>query len=254
MYIGKEIISLLKSINTLGYSTNKKLKNIIGNHNESIKTEKLNISVVELDTGKCKYINGVDNNFKEYLLASCSPWLLVPPTKIDGKNYTDGGLLDRFAIKNIKTSKADIKLLIGYDTFYENTTYTTGNNILTYATNLIEIASIKTINNDIELIKDLEEAKELIVIKYKCSEGLDILSKLNENKTVKNLQIEIKESFENGEKEADNFAKKYFEIDIEPNQNEEKEKIKSVNNLKTVQKISKIIRESIDNLFPKEKV
>ena len=225
MYIGKEIVALFKSINSLGYSTNKKLKNIIEPNNHI--TEKLNISVVDLDKGECLYINCLNKNFKEYLLASCSPWLLVPPTKIDGVNYTDGGLLDRFAIKNLKDSKADIKLLIGYDKSYENPKYSNGNNLLTYATNLIEIASIKTINKDIDIIKELEEANKMIVINYNCSEELEILN------VSKNLQNAIRESFENGEKEADIFAKKYLEIEeLEKEEEKEEEEKDNVNYLK----------------------
>ena len=69
MYFGKEVISLFKSVNSFGYSTNKKLKKIIDdNIGKNFVTDKLNISVVELETGKCKYINSLNMLSNSYLV------------------------------------------------------------------------------------------------------------------------------------------------------------------------------------------
>ena len=78
-----------------------------------------------------------------------------------------------------------------------------------------------------DIIKELEEANKMIVINYNCSEELEILN------VSKNLQNAIRESFENGEKEADIFAKKYLEIEeLEKEEEKEEEEKDNVNYLK----------------------
>ena len=94
------------------YSIYNKLKE---NYEESDLFSKFHCVVCDIENNEHKYINGTDEKIIKYVVASASPWLVVPPQEIDGKFYLDGGLVETYPIKYIEETKADYKIILGID-------------------------------------------------------------------------------------------------------------------------------------------
>jgi NTE family protein len=128
---------------------NDGLKKIINGNIENIDTNKLklyNCVVTDVYHGSYEYINGSNQNIVDYIVASASPWIIAPPVDIDNHIYIDGGLMQTYPIQNIKTSNADIKLIVGRDSMHSNKLGMPGNNILHYLIRLIEISRLNNSN------------------------------------------------------------------------------------------------------------
>jgi len=102
--------------------------------------QKFNCVVMEIENGFTYYINGTNPKIKDYVLASSSPWIITKPQTIDGFSYTDGGLLENFPISYCNASKADLKVLVGYDQTYEDLKSDGTENIFAYLQSLIDIS------------------------------------------------------------------------------------------------------------------
>ena len=57
------------------------------------------VSAANLNTGKEEFLSG--DNWKDNIEASASLWLAFPPKEINGNQYTDGGLTDRYPLQVI---------------------------------------------------------------------------------------------------------------------------------------------------------
>jgi len=128
---------------------NDGLKNIIYDNMTKINNnllDKYNCIVTNVYTGEYEYINGLNENIKDFVLASASPWIISPMVSINNYIYIDGGLLQTYPIENIKNSKADIKLLLGYDNTHSNKIGMIGDNVITYLSRLIDISRLNQSN------------------------------------------------------------------------------------------------------------
>jgi NTE family protein len=128
---------------------NDGLKNIINTNMLNVSTDKLklyNCVVTDIYHGTNEYINGMNEDICDYIVASASPWIIAPPVNIKNHIYIDGGLLQTYPIKDVKTSKADIKLILGKDNTHSNKLGMPGTNIFHYLIRLIEIARLNNHN------------------------------------------------------------------------------------------------------------
>lgn len=118
--------------------------------------DKYSCTVVNIGSGKCKYIMGCDENIINYITASASPWVVTNPVKIDGDMYSDGSLLETYPVKFIHKCKADITVIVGYDQEHFSFVSRDNGNILTYLANLIDISRFNSVNTCKlkEIIKD----------------------------------------------------------------------------------------------------
>jgi len=162
--------------------------------------KKFNCVVTDIKKGEGVYINGLTSNIREYVLASASPWIITPPQAIDSKLYTDGGLLDNFPIKMIDESKADLKIILGYDDSYEDISTEAGENIFTHLQNMIDIGRKTHYKNVTEKILN----SDLIVIPLE--DKVDFIE-FNENI--------IKKGFEQGQIAAKKFVDTHLITSIE---------------------------------------
>lgn len=129
--------------------TNQGLKNIINNNIDNINSDLLELYycvVTDIYQGKYEYINGLNKDIIEYIIASASPWIIAPPVSIDNHIYIDGGLLQTYPIENIKISNADIKVIVGTDKMHSNKLGMPGTNIFHYLIRLIDICRFNSSN------------------------------------------------------------------------------------------------------------
>lgn len=158
---------------------------------------KFNCVVSNIITGDYEYINGENTNITDYILASASPWVISEPIKINNALYTDGGLLQTYPIKLLKTSEANYKILLGYDETHQSKIGMPGTNVIHFLLRLIEITRKNNKN-----IRSLHKKME----KYG-------LIKINNNTNFNFLDINrenIITGFNDGMLEAHQFAKKYL--------------------------------------------
>ena len=155
-----------------------------------------NCVVTDINDGMSYYINGSHPKIKEYILASSSPWIITRPQEIDGHQYTDGGLLENFPISYCENSKADLKVLVGYDSLYEDLKSDGGENLFTYLQSLIDISRRDHYR---QVIREIER---LNVIKIPYGLQTDFL---NFNQDI------IRNGWMLGELAADEFAEKYLD-------------------------------------------
>ena len=208
---GNDIFSYIKSFKSFGVGQNKKLKkkidDVINNANIDDKINKLNLfncTVCDIEKGENIYINGTNENINQYLLASASAWILFPPVKIGISYFTDGGIEDYYPIKNLKDSKADLKVIVGLP--FLNKKGTIGNNNLLYLSRLISLGCYKKNEIDYNIIKKKEKNNEIIVIRNLYEEDVDE----SEDASFKFDSYELRKNFEMGMKECDNFVKLYL--------------------------------------------
>ena len=159
--------------------------------------DKYNCVVTNLSNGTYEYINGTNKNIVKFIVASASPRIITEPVNIDNKIYNDGNLLHKYPIDNFKNSKADIKLLIGYEINYDNKVRNIGNNIIEYLNILIDIT--RKHNPNLNKIHKYINKYNIITIDNAVNfDALDI--------NIKNITI----GFEKGIEAADIFAKKHL--------------------------------------------
>ena len=199
----QKIIALYNSIENKALLNSYPLKKKINDYLDqtdinNIQFEKFNCTVINLNSGKTEYINGNDVNIRKFILASASPWILTPPIKINEYEYSDGALLDLYPLKYLSKSKATYKIIIGYNKQQFNINGDTGNNMYTCINRIIDIAIYNRIIEQQEFILDIENDIIIIENTYKNCDNFNF----NKNN--------IKELFELGEKNADDFARKYL--------------------------------------------
>jgi predicted patatin/cPLA2 family phospholipase len=140
-------------------SQNDGLRKIVNENRLNINNELrplYNCVVTNVYTGTYEYINGTRDNIHEYVVASASPWVISPPVEVDNYLYVDGGLLQTYPMENVKKSKADIKLLLGYDSTHLNKIGMAGTNLIHYLIRLIDIARLNH-NNIYKLNKYIKK-------------------------------------------------------------------------------------------------
>ena len=179
---------------------NDGLKKIINNNMSNINTEKLklyNCVVTDVYHGAYEYINGENNNIVDYIVASASPWIIAPPVPIENHIYIDGGLMQTYPIKNVKTSNADIKLIVGRDSMHCNKLGMPGTNIFHYLIRLIEISRLN--NNNITKLQKYIDKYNIIAIDNPL-----------EYPFLEFTQEHVLEGFNKGIESAHIFAEKYL--------------------------------------------
>jgi predicted acylesterase/phospholipase RssA len=144
---------------------NDGLIKIINNNMPDIDKDKLklyNCVVTDVYHGCYEYINGLNDNITDFIVASASPWIIAPPVEILNHIYIDGGLMQTYPIQNVKTSTADIKLILGRDSMHNNKLGMPGTNIFHYLIRLIEISRIN--NNNITKLQKYINKYNIIAI------------------------------------------------------------------------------------------
>ena len=144
---------------------NDGLKKIINNNMANIDKEKLklyNCVVTDVYHGCHEYINGLNDNIMDFIVASASPWIIAPPIEILNNIYIDGGLMQTYPIQNVKTSTADIKIILGKDSMHSNKLGMPGTNIFHYLIRLIEISRLN--NNNITKLQKYIHKYNIIAI------------------------------------------------------------------------------------------
>ena len=169
------LINAYSSYYRMGLNTNEKLEKIIHDffakcdeeHLENV-LGKINVVVTDLTSSRYKYVNGTDKNFKEYLKASASPWILTQPTVVGGIHYTDGSLLQQFPLKNLKTVDCDLTMIVGVDSEYLKYMYSDiGNNLFGYINKVLDVLYLQCNLKDYVKIMELEDRdKDVYVSKY----------------------------------------------------------------------------------------
>ena len=170
------------------------------NSKERKKLSNYHCSVVDINSGKLKYIDGSQELIKSFVCASCSLWIMTEPKKIGHKYYIDGGLLENIPTKCIKNSKADLIVIVGFEkeTIKEiKSTDAISNMImLEYLDRLIDINRFKITKN---LIKRCEKYNVI-----KIPNTLKNISAMNINKDI------IIKGFNDGILAADKFVISYL--------------------------------------------
>lgn len=197
-YIFNDFFSYLYSFNNMSIFDNKNIKEFIYNYPiDYTNIHKYNCGVVNLNKGHLEYINGSNELIKDYVIGSSSPWILSPPCKINNTYYTDGGLLELYPSKYILNSKADLIVIVGYDSNYNKLTGDIGNNIFTYLERIIEVSMYTNIQKNIDFINNLHLNKLLIV---ENTSNIDILNF---------TQDDLKNGFNQGIESLEKFMKDY---------------------------------------------
>ena len=137
--INKLVIGYNALYNNGIFAKDKLKKHIYDSNKCSIEMNKYNCAVCNLNTGETEYINGTNPNIEDFVLASSSPWIITEPVIIDNAAYIDGGLLDTYPIRDLKYSKADIIVFVGFDPHHDYISNGIGNNMLEYLAHLIDI-------------------------------------------------------------------------------------------------------------------
>lgn len=186
-YSDKPIWGKIKSIYNAFFEksicTNHGLKNIINNNIDNISLDLLklyNCVVTDIYHGQYEYINGLNNNIVDYIVASASPWIIAPPVSIENNLYIDGGLLQTYPLANIKESNADVKVIVGTDKMHLNKLGMPGTNIFHYLIRLIDISRLNSNNiNKLEKyikknnIVSIENPLECPFLEFKQENVLD---------------------------------------------------------------------------------
>ena len=140
------------------------LKNVIQKYDIKEKNvlEKFNCVSTNIRTGIYEYVNGTNEKIKDYVLASGNPWIVASPVEINENLYTDGALLQTYPIEYIEESKADLKVIVGYDETHFEKFYEDGKNMLYHVSRIIDICRNSNIN--IKNTQELLEQDEDIVL------------------------------------------------------------------------------------------
>lgn len=210
----------------MGLFNNSRIENSLAIEiDDNNQLDKFNCSVVNVTSGEIEYINGVNINIKKFVLASASPWILVPPVIINDQIYTDGGLIETYPFQNVNTSDSDLKILIGFDEDNNIPKYNKHNNVLSFILRLINVCRYN--HNNIKYATKFISDNNIIKIDT-CVNANFI--------TVK--RSDFINGFYEGEIEADKFVEKY--LDIQPKGNIEKYNYTISNN--------SILKKSLNNI------
>ena len=145
------------------FAKDKLKKHITGKSEFSLNLSKYNCAVCNLNTGESEYINGTDENIEDFVLASSSPWIITEPVIIDNAAYIDGGLLDTYPIRDLKKSKADIIVFVGFDPHHDYISNGIGNNMLEYLAHLIDILRYQKHQHTKIDIEDIKKSHDNVV-------------------------------------------------------------------------------------------
>jgi predicted patatin/cPLA2 family phospholipase len=146
--------------------------------------------VVHNSNKKCyEYINGLNENIWDYVIASASPPMLSPYSKIGENFYTDGGLDQVYPSDYITDDLSIIKLVVGY---YNDTDY--------HLFNLYKYMK-KSIDDNVKKISDLLKDDKIIAIINPCR-----------NNIIDFRREIIEDAFKCGEESAVKFYTKYIVI------------------------------------------
>lgn len=121
--------------------------------------DKFRCTVSNLHTGESEYIYGSNKNIEDYVLASGSPWIITSPVVIDNASYIDGGLLETYPIRDLENSKADIIVIVGYDSSHDYISNGIGGNMLEYLAHIIDIMRYQRHQDTkitLDIIKDMK--------------------------------------------------------------------------------------------------
>ena len=168
------LVNAYSSYYNMGLTKNIKLEKYIEEFFEKAtqnELDKIDIVVTNLSSSRYEYINGATDNFKSYLKASASPWILTKPTVISNVSYTDGALLQQFPLKNIGNINCDFIMIVGVDSEYFKYMYSDiGNNLFNYINKVLDVLYLQCNLNDYMKIMDLENKKlfnsKVYVAKY----------------------------------------------------------------------------------------
>lgn len=164
------LVNAYSSYYNMGLNTNIKLDKYIDtffkkSNPEKSELEKINIVVTNLNTSRYEYINGINPNFKSFLKASASPWILTCPTVINNTSYTDGSLLQQFPIKNIGKVDCDKVLIIGVDTKYFKHMYSDiGSNLFGYINKVLDVLYLQCNLENYLKIKEFDHNSDKVYI------------------------------------------------------------------------------------------
>lgn len=217
------LVNAYSSYYNMGLTKNVKLEEYIEEFFKkgSIdKLDKIDVVVTNLTTSRYEYINGKNNNFKSYLKASASPWILTKPTVISGVSYTDGALLQQFPLKNIGSIDCDFIMIIGVDSEYFKHMYSNiGNNLFNYINKVLDVLYLQCNLNNYMKIMDLENKKlfnsKVFVAKYNLKFSPLDFNQENINKGLEQGKREgLKFIFENIDLKKYYKPSAYLNIDI----------------------------------------
>ena len=206
-YVGDIISIIYGFFFKLGIFSNKELKKELKEtlgkelfmlpHEKRIKFK---CTVLDIEKGETKYVNGMDKDIIDYVTASASPWALANLTEINGKMYSDGGLLDLFPLKNLTKDNENIDLvvLLGYYRIPRNKKY---KNVLDILVDLIDICRYYTYNQmELDRIIENTENKKIVLIKNPLID-VGFLDFENSN---------MIKGFKNGIEQGEIFADRYL--------------------------------------------
>lgn len=191
-----------------GIYSNHKLENLIKMEHCKDKDDcddieeiyKYNCAVMNINLGETEYINGGNENIEKFVLASSSPWIISRPTLVEQSYYTDGALLETYPLKNVKDSKADYIVVVGYDPTHDHISNGLGENMLEYLAHLIDILRYKRHQNTKKLFHELKDRMLLIPNTICCTDILNLSQEV------------IKQGFKDGEYAADKFVIEHLPI------------------------------------------
>ena len=200
-----------------GCMTNKKMMEIAKTIDVTVPTDlnRFQCVVTDLLHGNALYVKSCDDencehprkhkaqlnvkitDMSKYVVASASPWILVAPVVIEDYSYTDGALLAQYPIKNIKTTTADLVVVVGHYEDAFSAEGTDGSHILHFMARLVEICWQHS--NNVKDMKELIDTNKVILVSHALP--IDFLDFKNDT---------IKNGFNIGKKEADIFAERYL--------------------------------------------
>ena len=186
------------------FAKDKLKKHITGKSEFSSNLSKYNCAVCNLNTGESEYINGTDENIEDYVLASSSPWIITNPVIINNAAYIDGGLLDTYPIRDLKKSKADIIVFVGFDPHHDYISNGIGNNMLEYLAHLIDILRYQKHQHTKINIEDIKNYHDNVVF---------VQTTVHTSNFLNFDQAIIKRGFEDGVIAANQFVVDYLPVD-----------------------------------------
>jgi len=146
--------------------------------------------VVHNSNKQCyEYINGLDDNIWDFIIASASPPMLSPYSKIGEEFYTDGGLDLVYPIDYIENDNSIMNVVVGY---YNDTDY--------YLFNLYKYMK-KSIHDNIIKICELLKDSKVISVNNPCR-----------NNIIDFRREIIEVAFQSGENSAIKFISEYIVI------------------------------------------
>jgi len=117
--------------------------------------------VVHNSNKQCyEYINGLDENIWDFVIASASPPMLSPYSKIGEHFYTDGGLDQVYPSDYIQDDDTILNVVVGY---YNNTDY--------YLFNLYKYMK-KSMNDNVKKLSELLKDNKIIAINNPCRNNI----------------------------------------------------------------------------------